>query len=110
MNEQELSYALAKQLPRAHTIESDYGSIPLDDELREAVEAALRPIIERRLAEADTGEEKIMELNEAFDVAVNALYDLQEAIEHKLEVDAKDEGWRQRLGEVSAMLVVLNGI
>lgn len=45
-----LQYALAKQLPTAHTIASNYGDIELDEELRAAVEAAVRPILERRLA------------------------------------------------------------
>jgi hypothetical protein len=47
-----IAYALAKQLPTAHTIASSYGEIELDDELRTAVESALRPILEARLAAA----------------------------------------------------------
>ncbi len=49
MNTDELSYCLAKQLARAHTVQSEYGDFALDDELSEAVASALRPIIERRI-------------------------------------------------------------
>lgn len=49
MNHDELTYALAKQLSSAHTLEGSYGAIDLDEELRAAVDAALRPILERRL-------------------------------------------------------------
>ena len=41
-------YALAKQLDTAHSLESDYGPLELDDELRQAVIAALTPILEHR--------------------------------------------------------------
>lgn len=44
----EISYALAKQLPSAYAIASSYGEFPLDDELRAAVDAAVRPILQRR--------------------------------------------------------------
>lgn len=47
-----LSYALAKQLGSAHTLASDYGDLPLDDELRDAVAAALRPILSQRMQQA----------------------------------------------------------
>jgi hypothetical protein len=43
------SYALAKQLGSAHTLASDYGELALDDELRAAVEASVRPILQRRM-------------------------------------------------------------
>jgi len=46
-----LSYALAKQLSSAYALETNYGSFPLDDELRAAVEATLRPILTQRLAQ-----------------------------------------------------------
>ncbi|WP_322999979.1 hypothetical protein [Castellaniella sp.] len=49
MNHDELTYALAKQLSSAHTLEGSYGAIDLDEELRAAVDAAVRPILERRL-------------------------------------------------------------
>lgn len=51
MTEDEISYALAKQLKPAHSIESNYGHIHLDQELCQAMDAALRPILERRLAQ-----------------------------------------------------------
>lgn len=51
----EIRYVLAKQLSSATAIESSYGQIMLDDELRQAVEAALRPILERRIEQAGKG-------------------------------------------------------
>lgn len=45
----DLAYCLAKQLPRASHIVSDYGDFHLDDEMSAAVEKALRPILESRL-------------------------------------------------------------
>jgi hypothetical protein len=49
------SYALCKQLGSAHTIASSYGDIDLDgdDELKAAIDAAVRPILVRRLREAE---------------------------------------------------------
>lgn len=44
-----LSYAISKQLAAASAISTDYGDIPLDDEMRAALDAALRPILKRRL-------------------------------------------------------------
>lgn len=49
MTTEELEYCLAKQLPRAHSVASDYGDFELDDELRAAMVKALRPIIQRRI-------------------------------------------------------------
>ena len=49
------SYALSKQLSSAHTLASNYGDLELDDELRAAVEGAVRPILERRLHQAEHG-------------------------------------------------------
>jgi hypothetical protein len=49
-----MAYALSKQLCTAHTPSSNYGDIEFDDELSTAVEAALRPILENRLAAART--------------------------------------------------------
>ena len=48
------SYALLKQLPTAYGISSNYGGIDLteDDELREAVRAAVEPILRRRIEAA----------------------------------------------------------
>lgn len=56
MDEFELQYTMAKQLPTAREIHSNYGTIELDDEMRSAVEAALVPILERRLKQAQKGE------------------------------------------------------
>ncbi|ANN70892.1 hypothetical protein [Bordetella bronchialis] len=44
-----LSYALAKQLSSAYAVETNYGRLDLDDELCAAVDAAIRPILKRRL-------------------------------------------------------------
>jgi hypothetical protein len=49
MDTNEMRYCLAKQLTRAHTLQTDYGDVALDDDMREAVEKALRPILEQRL-------------------------------------------------------------
>lgn len=46
------SYALAKQLPSAYALKTSYGQFDLDDEMRAAVEAALRPILTARMQEA----------------------------------------------------------
>mgnify|MGYP001806286636 CR=1 FL=1 len=51
-----LSYALSKQLQSAYEITSNYGGIELDDELRAAVDKAVRPILERRLKLAEAKE------------------------------------------------------
>ena len=51
-----LSYALSKQLSSAYEITGNYGGIELDDELRAAVEKAVRPILERRLKQAEKRE------------------------------------------------------
>ena len=49
VSEQDLAaYALSKQLPTVYSLESNYGSIELDEELRLAVVAALAPILRRR--------------------------------------------------------------
>ena len=50
------SYALSKQLSSAHTLASSYGDLELDDELRAAIEKAVRPILERRLKQAEKQE------------------------------------------------------
>ncbi len=44
-----LSYAISKQLAAAQYISTNYGDIPLDDEMRAAVDNAVRPILKRRL-------------------------------------------------------------
>lgn len=49
MNENELRYALSKQLGSAHTIQTSYGDIALDAQMRAAVEKVLRPILEKKL-------------------------------------------------------------
>ena len=45
-------YALSKQIGTAHELATGYGPLPLDPELADAVERALRPILERRLRAA----------------------------------------------------------
>ncbi|HGN1363306.1 TPA: hypothetical protein ACKROF_005955 [Pseudomonas aeruginosa] len=50
MNEAEaLSRAISVQLAAAVAINTTHGDIPLDDEMRAAVDNALRPILKRRL-------------------------------------------------------------
>lgn len=46
---EDLSYAISKQLATAQYISTSYGDIPLDDEMRAAVDNAVRPILKRRL-------------------------------------------------------------
>lgn len=55
MDEFAIGYALAKQLSTASAIESAYGTLELDEEMRQAVDAALRPILERRLRATKQG-------------------------------------------------------
>lgn len=50
------SYAISKMVPSAYEIGTNYGALPLDDEMREAVARALRPILERRLKQAEKRE------------------------------------------------------
>lgn len=45
-----LGYALAKQLSTAYEINSNYGALQLDDEMRDVIESTLRPILVARLA------------------------------------------------------------
>lgn len=44
-----LSYAISKQLAAATAISTSHGDFPLDDEMRAALDATLRPILKRRL-------------------------------------------------------------
>ncbi len=62
----DIRYALAKQLGSAHTIASDYGDFPLDDELRAAVEASLRPILQRRMVLGTALHREALDLASAF--------------------------------------------
>lgn len=48
-----MRYALAKQLPTAYALESNYGAVSLDEELREVIQEAIAPIIEARIAAQD---------------------------------------------------------
>lgn len=50
MTADELSYALAKQIPSARGIETDYGTIPLDSCMRDEILQALAELFEARLA------------------------------------------------------------
>ena len=49
MNIHEIQYCLAKQLTTAHAVETNYGAIPLDCEMKAAIDKALRPILEKRV-------------------------------------------------------------
>lgn len=43
-----LSYAISKQLASSYAISTNYGDIPLDNEMRAALDNAIRPILKRR--------------------------------------------------------------
>lgn len=49
MTEQEIRYALAKQVDTAYAIETNYGCIELDEELSRVVAVAVRTVLELRL-------------------------------------------------------------
>lgn len=46
---EDLSHAISLRLAAAEFIYTFHGGIPLDDELRAALDNALRPILKRRL-------------------------------------------------------------
>lgn len=48
-NTEALSRAISVQLAAAVAITTTHGDIPLDDEMRAAVDNAVRPILKRRL-------------------------------------------------------------
>lgn len=48
-NTEALSRAISVQLAAAVAINTKHGDIPLDDEMRAALDNALRPILKRRL-------------------------------------------------------------
>lgn len=58
MTVDEIRYALAKQIPNATAIETDYGSIPLDSLMRADILRALSEIFEARLALALAREDR----------------------------------------------------
>jgi hypothetical protein len=49
MDINETRYCLAKQLKTMNEIATSYGNFVLDDEMREAVEKTLRPMLEKRI-------------------------------------------------------------
>lgn len=49
MDINETSYCLAKQLSTMNEIATSYGNFSLDDEMKQAVEKTLRPMLEKRL-------------------------------------------------------------
>lgn len=53
-----LSYAISKQLAAAQSISTSYGDIALDDEMRAALDAALRPVLKRRLNALLAGDDR----------------------------------------------------
>jgi hypothetical protein len=53
MDEQQISYCVAKQLSTMNYIHTDYGDIPLDIEMQETIEQTLRELLERRLSEIE---------------------------------------------------------
>lgn len=50
IQDREIRYCLSKQLNTAHTLQTNYGDVELDDEMRAAIAKALRDILERRLS------------------------------------------------------------
>lgn len=46
------SYAKAKQLPSAYSLNTSYGELELDEEMKAAVKEALLPILEKRIDES----------------------------------------------------------
>ena len=55
MTENEIRYALAKQVGTMRSIGTDYGSIELDDELTAVLEPVLRGALRARRAATRTG-------------------------------------------------------
>jgi hypothetical protein len=51
MDEFEISYSLSKQLSCMEYIHTNYGDIPLDDEMKDILEVLLRKLLNKRLAE-----------------------------------------------------------
>lgn len=51
MDEFEISYSLNKQLSTMEYIHTNYGDIPLDDEMKDILEVLLRKLLNKRLAE-----------------------------------------------------------
>ena len=50
------SFALSEQLPTAHSLNTSFGELELDEEMKEAVKKVLLPILERRIDESLTFE------------------------------------------------------
>lgn len=50
-----LSYAISKQLTSFSALSTDYGELELDEEMQQAVKAALTPILERKIKESSDG-------------------------------------------------------
>lgn len=57
------SYAISKQLPTACSLNSSYGELELDEEMRSAIEKALVPILEKRLNASPELEKSTTELS-----------------------------------------------
>jgi len=51
MELEEIKYALAKQVDSLESVNTNYGTIELDDEMKKAVQVTLERVLERRLAE-----------------------------------------------------------
>jgi len=50
MDKEEIGYALAKQTSTMESINTNYGTIELDEELKEAVKKTLEKILKKRLS------------------------------------------------------------
>lgn len=51
MDEFEISYSLNKQFSCMECIQTNYGDIPLDDEMIAVIQKPLRELLEKRLAD-----------------------------------------------------------
>ena len=45
------SYAIAKQLPSVYSLNTSYGELELDEEMKSAIKEVLLPILEKRIDE-----------------------------------------------------------
>ena len=53
MEEFEILYCLNKQLSCMEYIHTNYGEIPLDDEMRDIIKSSLEKLLEKRLKDTD---------------------------------------------------------
>ena len=51
MELEDMKYALAKQIDTIESVNTNYGQIELDEEMKKAVKIALERILEKKIAE-----------------------------------------------------------